>query len=166
MSVTYTHAHQLYYTLAKQSMNQCRTLVLYNNTSNCINQYTCKKKLSQQSSYTTITHHSKYKPYNNQLQHNLTKYNTYYNSLHTTCYVQHGSKPDPNAADITVTFVDGDNISHTVTGKAGTTLLELAHDNDIELEGKRLYIYIYIHLIILYCTDTTFIYSCEYCRCM
>lgn len=36
---------------------------------------------------------------------------------------------------VTFTIVDGEGESHTVTAETGQTLLDVAHENDIELEG-------------------------------
>ncbi|RLN49824.1 hypothetical protein BBJ29_004635 [Phytophthora kernoviae] len=38
-------------------------------------------------------------------------------------------------SDVTFTFVDGEGESTSVTAKEGTTLLDVAHENDVELEG-------------------------------
>lgn len=37
---------------------------------------------------------------------------------------------------VTVTFVDKDGTEHKVLAPVGKHLLEVAHDNDIELEGR------------------------------
>lgn len=38
---------------------------------------------------------------------------------------------------VTVTFVDKDGTEHKVLAPVGKHLLEVAHDNDIELEGRQ-----------------------------
>jgi len=42
---------------------------------------------------------------------------------------------DPSAKDVHVTFIDTDGSRIPVTGKVGQSLLDLAHANDVELEG-------------------------------
>ena len=45
--------------------------------------------------------------------------------------------PDPRSADtVTVTYVEADGSEKDVQAEIGKNLLEVAHDNNIELEGK------------------------------
>lgn len=57
--------------------------------------------------------------------------------LHGSPWVQHGGSSDDEGTEtITVTFdCERDGSSHTVKAPIGKSLLEVAHDNDIELEG-------------------------------
>ena len=49
---------------------------------------------------------------------------------------QHGGgKDDPHAAQITVTFIEKDGTNTVVKATVGQSMLEVAHKNDIELEG-------------------------------
>jgi ferredoxin len=61
-------------------------------------------------------------------------------SLHSSAAQQAASSPSPSAPDsttdtITVTFVDKDGNDVVVQAPLGKSLLEVAHDNEIELEG-------------------------------
>lgn len=47
---------------------------------------------------------------------------------------------------VTFTIVDGEGESHTVTAETGQTLLDVAHENDIELEGTVIYCIKLLHL--------------------
>ena len=42
----------------------------------------------------------------------------------------------PHCCSITVTYVDKDGKDHTVLAPIGKNLLELAHENEIDLEGE------------------------------
>ncbi|GMH32319.1 hypothetical protein BSKO_00153 [Bryopsis sp. KO-2023] len=56
--------------------------------------------------------------------------------IHTSPVPQHGSKEvDPNAPSIQVTFVERDGQERQVRAPMGQSLLEVAHSNDIDLEG-------------------------------
>ena len=49
---------------------------------------------------------------------------------------QHGGgKDDPHAEQITVTFIEKDGTNTVVKATVGQSMLEVAHKNDIELEG-------------------------------
>ena len=49
---------------------------------------------------------------------------------------QHGGgKDDPHAEKITVTFIEKDGTNTVVKATVGQSMLEVAHKNDIELEG-------------------------------
>ncbi|KAJ1725825.1 mitochondrial matrix iron-sulfur protein [Coemansia erecta] len=45
------------------------------------------------------------------------------------------STSSPSLKDITVTFIEPDGNEVTATGEEGTNLMELAHENDVDLEG-------------------------------
>ena len=56
--------------------------------------------------------------------------------IHTTKGTFHGhDHDDPNAADVTVTYVLKDGEEHEVVGKVGQNLLRLGQKYDIPLEG-------------------------------
>jgi len=46
-----------------------------------------------------------------------------------------GGKDDPHAEKITVTFIEKDGTKTVVSAPVGQSMLEVAHKNDIELEG-------------------------------
>lgn len=123
----YKHTPHIYNSLTFNQLLLSRLLhTQYNTSTTTTTTVQCNKQhqLHQNRLYDALLHLQQ--SYNNI---------THQRALHTTTRLQHGSKPDPSAADITVTFIDSDGVEHTVTGKAGQSLLDVAHNNDIELEG-------------------------------
>nr|AWK24092.1 mitochondrial ferredoxin [Chlamydomonas sp. UWO 241] len=56
--------------------------------------------------------------------------------LHSSARAAHGGGPSKGGeGTISVTFIDKDDSEHTVFAPIGTNLLEVAHDNEIDLEG-------------------------------
>ena len=45
------------------------------------------------------------------------------------------NKPYASSPRITVTYIDKENKDHTVQAPIGKNLLEVAHDNEVDLEG-------------------------------
>eukprot|EP00877_Chromochloris_zofingiensis_P001953 jgi/Chrzof1/11759/Cz06g08190.t1 len=66
----------------------------------------------------------------------LQTFSSVWSPLHTSTSTSHGhSDADDSAEKIEVTFVDKDGKEVTVQAPVGTNLLEVAHANEIDLEG-------------------------------
>ena len=57
-------------------------------------------------------------------------------SIHTSSCHQHGSTNiDPNAAPVTVTYIDRNGLEHTIEGREGDNVMYLAQRHDLDIEG-------------------------------
>lgn len=60
---------------------------------------------------------------------------THLRYFRSSSLLRHGEPADPNAPDVSVTFIDTDGSEVPITAKAGQSILDIAHENGVELEG-------------------------------